>query len=487
MSETLMRIKLTDIVVADAHNPRKSFDEDALARLAESIAAHGVTSPILVAPMDDGKYQLIAGERRFRASKLAKQVDIPAMVRDVGAGGRTLALIENVQREDLDPVEEAGAFAVLMDENSWNQKQLAAEVGVSTAQISQRLSLLQLPSAAQELIARGAVALEHTKVLRDVAKISPEFSAHLALMIAGEPRIEREQLSKAIDTFDGFVVQLAGSIQEETVALAAPEELVSEFLSLFPDRWNRPRWSDASVDAARSFGCLVEVPFRSHGSSKSIAQLAMDPEFVAGCIEQVVEREKQSRRDREAASSKSKDDSKQGSASGVDREAEAKVRAKARAYNFEVGEKLRLALSAPEFTLERAKLLAYVILCGHENRHLGSASFAVVDESTSEVNDRGTMKVMSLGEAREDLIARVESAKSAEEVLGILLQAFVASQIIDPDCLPASKRPSYSFPGEYGDPPLAERLVLDEALSVFKRGTNTYKAIKAKRDQLAAD
>lgn len=496
MPDALKEISLSDIQVEDDHNPRHNFDEKALQSLADSIKTNGLITPISVTPAGKGKFKLIAGERRLRASRMAKCKTIAAHVRtDVGENAKALALVENLLREDLDPIEEAQAFAKAIEENGWNQKKLAAQIGVSTAQVSQRLSLLKLPPAAQALMASGAVALDHTKTLRDISDVSPDFAAYFAKLIAGEPRIEWDHIIEAERGFKGTAQLLFGSVSSDDLAALADDDLKAAIDAAFAGDYNGPRWDADDADAARSYGCLIEIPYHGHRGEKCTARYASDAEFLAGRLAQKVERKKQSNADKGKSTGSDKPEASAVELSpkkaeelkaqaAAEREADAKARAKARAFNFEVGEKLALALKEPEFTLERMQLLAQVILGGHENRHLGIASFALTDETTSEINDRGTMKIMSLGEAKSDLVARVANAKTPEQILGILMQAFVASQIVDTSCLPASAQPNYSFPGNWDEPPVGQRLALSEGLKVFKSGTNTYKRIKAKLDAL---
>lgn len=496
MPDTLTTIKVNDIHVVDDHNPRKSFDETTLRRLGDSIAANGLTSPLLVRPRKKGGYELIAGERRLRACKLIKRADVPALVRD-DDNARSLALIENVMREDLNPLEEARAYAELIAEQGINQKQLAAQTGISPAQISQRLSILQTPETAQRLLGERKVSLEHTKTLRNVAAVDENFSAALAKVLVGAPRLEREQLDAFDHSYQGYCVRFAGRVRPEDLVPLENADLANRYAAAFESVWQWPRWEEADVDAAAAFGCLVDVPYIDDRGESAHAYYATDPQFIIGRLEQHLERAAQAARDRAAADKQGAGETdatgaeltpeaaeKAAAARKAERAKQAKAKAQAREFNFELGERLRLQLKAPEFTLERARLLAYVILQGNENRHLGPASFAVMDPSTSEVNDRGSMKVMTLGEAKADLLARVDNAKSGEEVLGVLLQAFIGSQLIDPGCLPMSQRPSYAFPRSWEDARVAEALTLDEALKVLKKNTPTYKRVKRERSKL---
>ena len=153
-------------IEANPYQPRLYFDPAQLQELADSIAVHGVLQPILVTPLGDGGYQLVAGERRVQASRLAGKVTIPAQVRHFP--DRTilaLALVENVQRTELDPIEKARALARLKVEFGATQEELAREVGVSRPQIANLLRLLDLPDSVQHAIQAGSLSMGHAKVL----------------------------------------------------------------------------------------------------------------------------------------------------------------------------------------------------------------------------------------------------------------------------------------------------------------------------------
>ena len=133
--------------------PRKSFDDDALAELAESIRQHGVLQPILVRPQIFGGYQIVAGERRYRASRLAGLTEIPAIVRELSdSETMQIALIENLQRSDLSPLEEAAGYRSLIDDFGMTQEDVAKTVGKSRPAVTNTLRLLSLPDEVKPMI-----------------------------------------------------------------------------------------------------------------------------------------------------------------------------------------------------------------------------------------------------------------------------------------------------------------------------------------------
>lgn len=150
----------------DAGQPRKTFEEDSLAELAASIAEHGLLQPIVVRPRISGGYTIIAGERRWRACRMAGLTDVPVIVKDVtDEQAMELALVENLQREDLDPVEEACGIRELMDRCGLTQEQAAQRLGKSRSALANSLRLLNLPPRALELLKSGFLTSGHAKVV----------------------------------------------------------------------------------------------------------------------------------------------------------------------------------------------------------------------------------------------------------------------------------------------------------------------------------
>ncbi len=162
--------ELTEIPVDAIHpnprQPRRRFDSEAGAGLAESVRAQGVVQPVLVRPRAAGGYELIAGERRWRAARDAKVAAVPAVVRDVDDRETLLlGLVENVAREDLSPVEEARAFAVVMDEFGLSLGELAERVGKSKPAVSNRVRLLELPEDVLKMVERGQLSEGHARAV----------------------------------------------------------------------------------------------------------------------------------------------------------------------------------------------------------------------------------------------------------------------------------------------------------------------------------
>ena len=157
-------------ITPNRFQPRLNFSDESLEDLCNSIKAQGVLQPILVREISDGKFEIVAGERRFRASKMAGLTDIPAMVKEISdSDSLAIALIENLQREDLNPVEEALGYKRLLDEFEINQEGLAKMVGKSRSAVTNSLRLLVLPKDMLDEIEKGVISPGHGRALLAVA------------------------------------------------------------------------------------------------------------------------------------------------------------------------------------------------------------------------------------------------------------------------------------------------------------------------------
>lgn len=146
--------------------PRKEFDEKALSELAESISKHGLLQPLLVRPLPLGGYQIVAGERRYRACRMAGITEVPVIIRELGdTETMEIALIENLQREDLTPIEEALGYQVLIEEHGFSQEEVAQSVGKSRPAIANSLRLLKLPQSILDLVSDGKISAGHARAL----------------------------------------------------------------------------------------------------------------------------------------------------------------------------------------------------------------------------------------------------------------------------------------------------------------------------------
>lgn len=183
-------------IVPNPHQPRLHFDEEKLRELAESIREHGILQPLVVSPKGDGKYELIAGERRLQASKQAGLSTVPVVVRDVEEQQKLeLAVIENVQRHNLNPIEEAKAYARLMDEFGLTQEETAMKMGKSRSAVGNAVRLLILPVEIQRALAEGKISEGHAKALLSIE--NPEKQRALFDLIVKSGITVREAETKA--------------------------------------------------------------------------------------------------------------------------------------------------------------------------------------------------------------------------------------------------------------------------------------------------
>ena len=153
-------------IVPNREQPRKNFDDVALRELSESIKEHGVIQPLLVRPLDDGSYQLVACERRWRASRLAGLEKVPVVIKQLeDAEVQEIALIENLQREDLNPIEEALGYKILMETYGLTQEQVAVKVSKSRSAVANALRLLGLSKEEQDALVAGEITPGHARAL----------------------------------------------------------------------------------------------------------------------------------------------------------------------------------------------------------------------------------------------------------------------------------------------------------------------------------
>jgi len=226
--------------------PRKNFDESALQELADSIKVHGIVQPLIVREKN-GRYQIVAGERRFRAARLAKLSTVPVLTVDYDdAKMQEVALIENIQREDLNPIEEASAIRFLMQQHDMTQEEVSSRLGKSRPAVANALRLLQLPAEVIDLVREGTISAGHGRAIAGVSdkamqKKLAEETVHLGYSVrALESRIKNlgeekpakakkdkgEKLSpdlKALETQFreklGTKVQLMGSAQKGKIVI----------------------------------------------------------------------------------------------------------------------------------------------------------------------------------------------------------------------------------------------------------------------------
>ena len=240
-----------DLLTPNEYQPRTHVDEERLQDLARSIQANGVIQPIVVRRSDDGRYHIIAGERRWRASQLAGLHKVPVVIKEVGAAEKKrrleMALIENIQRENLNPIEEAQAYQRLVDEFGMRQEDIAAQVGKDRSSVANILRLLRLPEEVRAEVASGRLSMGHARAI--VALTSD----------ADQRRIARDVVSR----------QLSVRETEAIVKKAASPETPSQQPATTKTKDVHTRAAEEQLRLA--LGTSVEIKRRGKGGSVAIA------------------------------------------------------------------------------------------------------------------------------------------------------------------------------------------------------------------------
>lgn len=210
-----------DAIVPNPWQPRRHADAEALQALADSIREHGLLQPLVVTAMDDGCYQLIAGERRWLAAKMAGLATVPAVVREATAQeALELALVENIQRSDLNPLEEAAAYRRLLNEFALTQEQVAQRVGRSRVSVANSLRLLSLPAEAKEALGAGQISEGHARAILQVPEAPGQLQVLQAILDRDLSVRQAEELARR-QAEDG--AQGPRRLREKTPETAAVE------------------------------------------------------------------------------------------------------------------------------------------------------------------------------------------------------------------------------------------------------------------------
>ncbi|MCI9458110.1 MAG: ParB/RepB/Spo0J family partition protein [Oscillospiraceae bacterium] len=237
--------------------PRRRFDENSLTELADSIRQHGVLQPLMVRPLASGGYQIVAGERRWRACRMANITEVPAIVREMtDQEVMEIALIENLQREDLNIMEEAAGYQCLLDQYGMTQEQIAARVGKSRPVIANALRLLRLPAPVAELVKDGSLSAGHARALLSISQ--PDVMLEMARKAANGSATVRdiERLGKKLRNAEN---------QNPGEPSAAPAD----------GEWNvgdDPYFRELELSLSESLGRKVRVRF-THGPEKGALEL----------------------------------------------------------------------------------------------------------------------------------------------------------------------------------------------------------------------
>ncbi|MGH2843301.1 MAG: ParB/RepB/Spo0J family partition protein [Solirubrobacteraceae bacterium] len=261
--EELRQLPL-ELIRANPRQPRRAPDEESLMALAASIRARGVIQPVLVRPLPGGRYELVAGERRWRAAQLAGLETIPAVVRARDdAASLELAVIENMAREDLNPVEEARACAALVEELSLTREDVGLRVGRSRVAVSNLIRLLELPDEALELLEDGALTEGHGRALLLASENPTRRSLARQAASGGWSVRELEARARAADGTD----DPAASPQKR--AIHHPDRLAA--IEQISDALGRAFGADVRV-MARGTGYTAQIGFESLQDALGLAE-----------------------------------------------------------------------------------------------------------------------------------------------------------------------------------------------------------------------
>lgn len=227
-----------DLIVPNHLQPRKHFNEEALEDLANSIRVHGIIQPIVVCPLPNGRYELIAGERRWRASKKAGLTEVPVVLKNADDEGMLeMAIIENIQREDLDPLEEATAYQELMKQFGYSQEQVADKVGKSRPAVANSLRLLNLPKVIQEDIATNRLTAGHARALLSLETLQDQLTIR--------EQVLRSQLTvRDVERLVQFRMNRAPKVEEGDKATPGSKPL-------------SPQWKQVQEDLTMALGTKV--------------------------------------------------------------------------------------------------------------------------------------------------------------------------------------------------------------------------------------
>jgi ParB family chromosome partitioning protein len=263
-----VRVVPIERIEPNPQNPRMAFNEEALQEMAASIREHGVLQPVLVRPLDDGRFQLIAGERRWRASKIAGQETIPAIVEDIDDDtALEIAIIENLQREDISPLDEAAMFDSMIREHGYSIRKLAEKVGKDKGYLENRLRLADAPPEVRELVSLRKDTLSHAYELMKVQ--DPKKRRKLADQVA------RNELSlvKLRERIEGRKPRAAVEMAEDAEEAGEGETSLTD-----EDGWTANRTADPISDDS-----LITAKAQLNEAVEDLLDVLRNPE-VLGAI-----------------------------------------------------------------------------------------------------------------------------------------------------------------------------------------------------------
>jgi ParB/RepB/Spo0J family partition protein len=472
-----------DLIDVDDVNPRKHIDQDKLAQLAASIREHGVLQPVIV-QANGGRYRLIAGQRRYLAAQIAELDEIPAVFRDdANDAARALSVVENLQREDLNPIEEAEAYLAAIH-GGLTPGELSKAISVSEDTIKGRLQLLKLPNPVRERIADRTLPLNAAAALEVLAPAGEKVIAKAAELIVTQADYAEEQirtkdleddpawvLDTILDDLDDapFLVGVrdtprllaAGGrasipwpadAEVDVTALVEKAKRLPEYATgtYKPIRSSALTLDTEDVDAARAFGCLLELP-----GGRNDGPWINDPMWLADRLDAkldtaIAKHEKKTKPKKGQTATEAGAKQKSADEQRKDRERKERATAKrkqlsAREKNITLGIKLYKELHQPKITADAMQLIAGVLL-EYAADDLGRRGLRYIDETAQLVKtDKAGAITNVTHEKQVTALAtltreRLAKAKTAEQIVGALLQLLIAARHADVKAAPEADR-----------------------------------------------
>jgi ParB/RepB/Spo0J family partition protein len=485
MSTTLAypEVELDKIDVVEGFNARSEMDEAELQETAATIRDLGVLQPISVKARDDGRYDLVYGHRRLEAAKLAlaqaqeEGADTSGLtkikVTSCEGDPRLEAFIENEHRSRLNAMDRARGLQALAEEhNLTSNKAIATKVRKTPEWVGAHLRLLRLPEQVQPYVAEGIVPVEGERLLRKIAKVSPEVAAAIC-EVAKRKKVSGKRF---IESFkDLFAESANASIQDRPPMLNADRLYLSEIVAeeekhrqlaerintlpstgyATPDPWIR--LSEVEVDAARAAGCLVEHNSTRNGFDTSL-QFIIDREFAFDLVVRNVEREEHELEERalKNAGKEAAERDKRKEERKAQRQQALEDKEAARSWNERLGIallKIRSGARRRRRELAWAKAVALVFMDDNESLAVTGLRLTLRDDMVrvehKQLKSGKKKEVVTYAErvqCEKELRRRVLAAKSAAEVVQVLAEAMIAAELADQAELPRSKRWGWLVP-----------------------------------------